>query len=345
VGALFENRMLDALAKSLVCFAILHQVVLGAHLVQHRDWSVLNIFTMLEAQKLFPELAAGGTMQWVSLGFGLVVYGLALVLLARRGTVRDGADFRITRIPIRVVSRRADRRVRPWRPGLAAGIVAFFAGVAMHMLGLELVERFVTTFPAVPDVVHMHLPYVDFGVFGELCFAGFLATAVTVHVRSQARAVAGVLVMLGLFYAGRGLFLLLLPVGSPPTAPALADRFVFYPYASHGYFPGGHAGLMTVLSLSLADPRWRRALLGFTVIFAFGTVLARTHYAADAVGGCLLGAGIVAWGRRRLGVAAAARRAVATFQPRVFAASRHDGRHRTTPQPRPIDAATTRAPG
>ena len=81
VGALFENRMLDALAKSLVCFAILHQVVLATHLVQHRDWSVLNVFTMLEAQKLFPELAEGAAMQWVSLGFGLVVVPTVLVAI------------------------------------------------------------------------------------------------------------------------------------------------------------------------------------------------------------------------------------------------------------------------
>ena len=55
----FANRALDALAKSLVCFAVLHQVLLAIHVSRHGDFAALNVFTMLEAQRLFSGLDHG----------------------------------------------------------------------------------------------------------------------------------------------------------------------------------------------------------------------------------------------------------------------------------------------
>src|SRR6185295_1343524 len=175
------------------------------------------------------------------------------------------------------------------------------AGLAVHNACLMLVERFTSSFPSVPDVLLARLPYVAFGLPGELCFVAFLVTASTLLFRWQIATVPAVLARLGLFYACRGLFLLFLPIGAPLGAPSLDSRFVLYPWASHAYFPGGHAGLMTILSLSVENRRWRLGLLAATAVFAFGTLLARTHYTADALGGWLLGYAIIAWSRRHLG--------------------------------------------
>ena len=85
------------------------------------------------------------------------------------------------------------------------------------------------------------------------------------------------------------------------TSVPIASRFSLYPFAGHAYFPGGHTGVMTILSLSVHVTRWRRVFLAATAIFAFGTMLSRTHYTADALGGWLLGYAIINWGRRHLG--------------------------------------------
>src|SRR5262245_50806553 len=79
----FESRALDALAKSLVCFALLHQVVLALHVVSHRDLAALNVFTMLEAQRLIPGLGRGAGVALASVGFALLVYGIVFVTLTR----------------------------------------------------------------------------------------------------------------------------------------------------------------------------------------------------------------------------------------------------------------------
>ena len=187
-----------------------------------------------------------------------------------------------------------------FRPQLAVALGVGLAGGAVNLGGLRLSDRLVQSFPSVPDVIQARLPYVDFGVAGELVFVAFLVTSVTLLVTRQRRVLPSVICLVGALYAIRGVFLFLLPIGSPPTAPALSVRFILYPYANHAYFPGGHAGLMTILSLTVEDPVWRRLLLAVTIVFALGSVMARAHYTADVIAGGALGFALVYWGRNHL---------------------------------------------
>ena len=291
------RHALRALAATVLCFAAIHVAILAGYALLHGDAAAFNLFTMLEAQRLWPALAAGGVARACSLGLGVAVYGAAFAALAHPR--RQGLERRATPRPRPFTIERPVAHVSP-----AFGWCALVAGIALHMSALAAIGRLVRTFPSVPDVVHARLPYVDFGVPGELCFAAFLVSIIVVLYRTQPRTVPVILTLLGLFYAVRGVFLFLLPIGMPPTAPPLGARFVFWPFAGHAYFPGGHTGMMTLLSLSVVSRSWRRAFLAFTCAFAIGTLLARTHYAADAVGGWLVAYAIVLWGRRRFGVLA-----------------------------------------
>jgi len=291
------RRALHALAASMMCFAALHVAILAVHAAIHGDATAFNLFTMVEAQRLWPALATGGTARECALGLGFVVYGAAFAALAHPRP--RGLERRAVPRPRPVAIEQTGVRVSP-----AFGWCALVSGITLHMSALAAIGRLVREFPSVPDVVHARLPYVDFGVPGELCFAAFLASIIVVLYRTQPRTVPAVLTLLGLFYSVRGVFLFLLPIGMPPTAPPLGARFVFWPFAGHAYFPGGHTGMMTVLSLSVVSRPWRRAFLAFTCAFAICTLLARTHYAADAVGGWLVAYAIVLWGRGRFGVLA-----------------------------------------
>src|SRR5262245_24922846 len=313
-----------ALAKSVLSFAAAHVLVLIVHGVIHRDVSGFNLFTMVEAQRLWPALAAGAAAPW-SLGFGLIVYLGVLGALARRrwGPRRVLGASALADHRRRALAASASswpeapnghgtnggiagpvslaRQLAPSaaRPSTAGGWLALVGGLSVHMTALASIGRLVASFPAIPDIVHERLPYVDFGVPGELAYAAFMLAVIVVLVRQQPKTVPAILLLLGLFYAVRGVFLFLLPIGIPPTAPPLAERFVLWPYAGHAYFPGGHTGMMTVLSLSVVSKPWRRVFLAATLAFALGTLVARTHYSADAFGGWLVGYAIVSWGRRR----------------------------------------------
>ena len=317
--ARFMPRARAALARTVLCFAAIHVVILVVHAVAHGDPGAFNLFTMLEAQRLWPALASDPAALGWSVALGLVVYGVAFAFFSSRSAAGNRAlrairqRARTRRIPSRVPPPAhrngatsgggAFRELRPQRSPVptAIGITALVLGLALHMVALAMVDTLVRDFPSVPDVIHERLPYFDFGAPGEWAYAVFMLAMVIVLFRRQPRSVPVILTLLGVFYAVRGLFLFLLPIGSPPTAPGLDERFVLWPFAGHAYFPGGHTGMMTVLSLSVASPRWRRAFLAATVAFALGTMIARTHYTADAVAGGLLGHAIVLWGRARFG--------------------------------------------
>jgi hypothetical protein len=321
-----RGRLMDTLVQSVLCFATIHMLILVTHAFVHRDPASLNLFLVLDAHRLWPSLGSTAAQGW-SFAFGSLVLATVFALLGRRHTdvqrmqvspVRngsaDGAKPASTAAPVSArggVMTNGHSKGRLPLAGLAsapsprlspaAGWLALVGGLTLHMAALASVDRLVPAFPSVPDLLHVPLPYVDFGVPGELAYAVFMLAMGFVLFRKQPHTVPAILTLLGLFYAVRGVFLFLLPIGMPPTAPPLSERFVLWPFPGHAYFPGGHTGMMTVLSLSVLSRPWRRAFLVATFVFAVGTLLARTHYSADAFGGWLVGYAIVLWGRQHLG--------------------------------------------
>jgi membrane-associated phospholipid phosphatase len=172
-------------------------------------------------------------------------------------------------------------------------------GVAIQFGTLALADRLVPTFPSVYDVTFDVLPRLDFSYIGELFFFLFLALFAIIFFRQPQRDLSSLLIQLGIFYAIRGIFMLLLPIGSPEGTGSVGDRFLLYPYASHAYFPGGHVGIMLLMSLALQRRFLRVGFVVFTILFGFGSMLARAHYAADILAGLLLAYGIVLWREKR----------------------------------------------
>lgn len=174
------------------------------------------------------------------------------------------------------------------------------AGVGVHMGALALADRLVTIFPAVSDILMDRWPAFDFYLIGELFFAAIILAIIYNILGRQRPDIARILVMVGIYYAARGIFLLFLPIGAPHGAPLPADRFVFYPYPSHAYFPGGHIGIMFLLARAIRDPRWRRGIIAAALVFGLGTMLTKAHYTADLFGGLLLGYAVSVWGEKHL---------------------------------------------
>lgn len=166
-------------------------------------------------------------------------------------------------------------------------------GVTWQFTSLPLIERTVTVFPTVSDVILDHWPRVDFGWIGEAWFFGLILTFSIVHFRRQWQRTPDILMALGLMYFIRGWFLYLFPIGAPTGAVGPDQRLSIWGHESHAFFPGGHIAILTVLALS-SPVRWLRWVLGVgLVVFGLGTMLAKTHYTMDSVGGILLGYAVV----------------------------------------------------
>lgn len=185
------------------------------------------------------------------------------------------------------------------RRKLMAGIGLVLLGVAVEYATLITIDHLVTDFPRVPDLLMDRLPLIQFGWIGEAFFFGLVTLYCWRFFRAQTREAPTVFIAIGTYYIVRAVFLLFLPIGSPSGAPPIDDRLNVWGFANHAYFPGGHVGILTILTLSLRDAPWRRWLWAGVVIFAAGSLLNKTHYTADSIGGILLGAGVWTWIQRK----------------------------------------------
>lgn len=181
-------------------------------------------------------------------------------------------------------------------------IIIAAIGVTWQYSALSLIERYVTNYPTVPDVVMDNLPRVDFGIFGEIWFFGLILLFAIPHFRRNWRRTPDVLIALGLMYFIRGWIMFLFPIGAPTSAVGAAERLSVWGYESHAYFPGGHIAILTILTLFTTSQKIRAALRIGLVMFGVGTILSKNHYTADSIVGVMLGVlcAVLVLGRLRI---------------------------------------------
>jgi hypothetical protein len=81
-GKLFANRYLDALAKTMLCFASIHLLFLGVEAAQG-NIDLLNVFNILDLDAVAPGLGHGTTNFILSYCVAFAIYGFAYLFLAR----------------------------------------------------------------------------------------------------------------------------------------------------------------------------------------------------------------------------------------------------------------------
>lgn len=180
------------------------------------------------------------------------------------------------------------------------GVFAFAViGVAVHYGALAWVERLVSSYPAVSDPLLDRMPRVDFGWWGEGYYFLLIGAFLILFFGRLRHLLEQGFIAIGMFYFLRSLFLFFLPIGAPHGSVSPDERLNIWGYAEHAFFPGGHVGILFLLALLIDQPRIRAAMLTGAAIFGLGTMLAKTHYTADVLGGFLLAYAIYAGLRLR----------------------------------------------
>lgn len=185
--------------------------------------------------------------------------------------------------------------IHPLRTWIFAVLFLIFC-LGFHWSALLFIDRVVSNYPTVPDVLMDRLPLVTFGVWGELFFVALFALFAYAHFRYNWRATPRVLFQVGLVYFIRALFLIFIPIGPPSGSVPASERISVWGFANHAYFPGGHAGVLSAYAMNLPLRRLRPLYWALVIIFLVGTILNKNHYTADAIGGFLVGMTAVRWG-------------------------------------------------
>lgn len=81
---IFENRYIDALAKTILFFAGVHLVILMFHALSSFTFDPLNVFAILDLELFVPGISTGSLSFALSIILLSLVYGVILRFWTRR---------------------------------------------------------------------------------------------------------------------------------------------------------------------------------------------------------------------------------------------------------------------
>jgi membrane-associated phospholipid phosphatase len=108
------------------------------------------------------------------------------------------------------------------------------------------------------------------------------------------------LLMVGLFYIVRGIFIVLTPFGNPPMFNGSDPLFHGFSNYELGVYPSGHAGNVFLLLLLVNDRVYKWIIGICLIIVILALFLAHGHYSIDILSGIFFAYAIRSYGEKHL---------------------------------------------
>lgn len=157
------------------------------------------------------------------------------------------------------------------------------------------------TLPMLSDLILDNLPFVNVSfVYDIFCLVpiGFLLIYI-VHRKDYDR-IPFILLMIGIFYLVRGVFIVLTPFGNPPMFNGTDSIFKGFSKYELGVYPSGHTGNVFMMFLLVKDSVYKKLILTCLIIVITALFLARGHYSIDVLSGLFFAYAIRAFGEKHL---------------------------------------------
>jgi len=108
------------------------------------------------------------------------------------------------------------------------------------------------------------------------------------------------LILWGIFYVIRGIFIVLTPFGNPPEFSGSDQLFNGFSRFELGVYPSGHAGNAFLLLLLVNDKIYKWMLAFCLVVITLSLFLAHSHYSIDILSGFFFAYAIKSFGDKYL---------------------------------------------
>lgn len=182
------------------------------------------------------------------------------------------------------------------------GLLALFAGVALNNVSQSYLHDYVNQgniLPSLPDMLLDRLPVMQVSMIYDIFVIIPVILLFVYIVRDREyNQLPFILLMVGLFYVVRGIFIVITPIGNPPMFNGSDTLFHGFANYELGVYPSGHAGNLFMLLL-LVNNRFYKRLLGLCLAVVIVTLLlAHSHYSIDIFSGLIFAYAIHAFGEK-----------------------------------------------
>jgi hypothetical protein len=184
------------------------------------------------------------------------------------------------------------------------GILAIIAGAGLNFASENYLHNYMSegkTLPMLSDLILDHLPFYNVSlIYDVFClFPILLVLIYFVHKKDYNR-IPFFLLMTGIFYIVRGIFIVLTPFGNPPMFNGSDPLFHGFSNFELGVYPSGHAGNVFLLFLLVKDKSYKLLIFTCLVVVVAALFLARGHYSIDILSGLFFSYAIKAFGEKHL---------------------------------------------
>lgn len=184
------------------------------------------------------------------------------------------------------------------------GLFSLVAGAALNIASETYLHNYMSegkTLPMLSDLILDNIPLVDVSVVYDIfCLVPIVILAVYLIHKREYNRIPFILLMIGLFYIVRGIFIVLTPFGNPPMFNGTDSIFKGFSKYELGVYPSGHAGNVFMMFLLVKDSRYRLLILLCLIVVTMSLFLARGHYSIDILSGLFFSYAIKAFGEKHL---------------------------------------------
>lgn len=184
------------------------------------------------------------------------------------------------------------------------GLLALIAGVLSNYASETYLHNYMIegkSLPMLSDLILDNIPYMDVSVVYDIfCIFPVVFLLIYIVHRKDYDRIPFFLLMVGVFYAVRGIFIVLTPFGNPPMFEGSDSIFKGFSKYELGVYPSGHAGNIFMLYLLVRDSFYKRLILSCLLVVIITLFLARGHYSIDILSGLFFAYAIKAYGEKHL---------------------------------------------
>jgi membrane-associated phospholipid phosphatase len=189
---------------------------------------------------------------------------------------------------------------------LYLGLLAVIGGAALNLASQTYLHNYMDkgkTLPMLSDLILDNLPVIDLSlIYDIVCLILIVVVAVYIVHRKDYKRLPYFLLLCGIFYIIRGIFIVLTPFGNPPEFQGSDPLFNGWSKYELGVYPSGHVGNSFLMLLLVNDKVYKYILGFFLVVVIFTLFLSHGHYSIDILSGFFFAYAIKAFGDKYLKV-------------------------------------------
>ena len=184
------------------------------------------------------------------------------------------------------------------------GLVTVIVGIGLNFASQTYLHYYMSegkTLPMLSDLILDNLPVIDLSLIYDL-FSLVILIVIVIYIiqKKEYNRLPYFLLLWGIFYIIRGIFIVLTPFGNPPEFNGSDQLFNGFSKYELGVYPSGHVGNAFLLLLLVKDKTFKWMLAFCLVVITVSLFLAHSHYSIDILSGLFFAYAIRAFGEKYL---------------------------------------------